>query len=272
MEQMKTIVKIPLGALKNEEFFQVGDQTLVAIESNNAEALKLRGVVNLFVESLVTARTKTEQQRMHPLSSTITGLAEHIDDVVMAIMNINRGHKRAVPTEQKSSAVITVPFIERSLSGFLSQNSFVKSEWLKTLFDEMDSNSALSAALTAMSLKPLLDDLRQSRTELVAKRNQRTREKLPLLAETNMAQVQHAKRMLRNLFTAIETNALLEPELDYEPLIANINGIIVEVMRVVNMRRTARVGVEAKNTTAPEAVNTSGAVLVNQSSSVKPSL
>lgn len=271
MEQMKTFIKIPLGALKNEEFFQVGDQTLVAIESNNAEALKLRGVVNLFVESLAAGRTKTELQRMHPLSSSITGLAEHIDDVVMAVMNINKGHKRTVPAEQKSSAVITVPFIEKSLSGFLSQNSFVKSEWLKTLFSEMDSNNTLSAAHTAMSLKPLLDDLRQSHTELVAKRNQRTREKLPQPAESNLAQIQHAKRMLRNLFTAIETNALLEPELNYKPLIANINSIVSEVMRVVNMRRSARVSVELKSTT-PEAVNTSGAATVSQTSSVKPSL
>jgi len=274
MEQMKKIDKIPLGILKDEEFFQIGDQVMVAIESNNAEALKLRGVFNLFGASLALARTKKKPQRVHPLSPTINELVEQIDYCVMSLMDINRGHKRSVPALQKVSAAITVPFIEDALGSFYKQNSFVKSEWLKAFFDEIDKNSPLSLALTAMSMKPMLDDLRTDYTELVDKRNQRTREKLPPAEETNLTQVQNSKRMLRNLFIAIETNAMLETELNYEPLIININSIISELMRIVNMRRNAQdaIVVEAKSTTAPEAIKPSEAATVNQESPIKPSL
>lgn len=222
--------KIPLGNLKNEEFFQVCDQTVVAISRNNAEALKIEKVVNLLKECLVTAREKTEPYQVHPLSPAIVALSTHIDDVVIALLSINRGHKRAVPIDLKVSAELTVPFIENSLTGFSAQNNLVKSEWLKSLFEKMDSNSALNLALIAMNQKPLLEDLRQAHTELVDKKNQRTREKLPPITESSLAQIQQAKCVLRNLFTTIETNALVEKELDYEPLIANINAIQAEVM------------------------------------------
>jgi hypothetical protein len=108
MEKMKTIDKIPLGVLKDEEFFQIGDQIMVAIESNNAEALKLRILSNLFNASLLLARTKNEPQRVHPLSPSISELASHIDYCAMSIMDINRGHKRAVPTLQKEPAAINL--------------------------------------------------------------------------------------------------------------------------------------------------------------------
>jgi hypothetical protein len=274
MEKMTTISKIPLGVLKNEEFFQIGDQTMVAIESNNCEALKLRGVINLFEESLVAARTKTDQQRMHPLTPPINALVEHIDNGIVALMSINRGHKRVVPIQQKLSAAITVPFIEGSFSDFPKQNIFVKAEWLKKFFNEIEKNNSLSDALTAMNLKPMLDDLRLSYTELMDKRTQRTREKSPLTVESNQSQIQHAKRMLRSLFMVIETNALLEKELNYEPLIININSILSEVMRGVNMRGAAKSNVseEVITKTAPESVNTSEAADVNQKNSDKPSL
>ena len=189
-------------------------------------------------------------------------------------MNINKGHKRTVPTLQKVSAAITVPFIEDSLGSFYKQNSFVKLEWLKAFFDEIDKNNALSLALIAMNMKPLLDDLKDAYTELVDNRNQRTREKLAPVTESNRIQINHAKSMLKSLFMTIETNAQLETALNYEPLINNINSILSEVMRVVNMRRTGKGDtiVEVKNTTAPEAVNTSGAATVNLASSIKPSL
>src|SRR5665647_963301 len=150
---MEKMMKIPLGVLKDEEFFQIGDQIMVAIESNNAEALKLRGVVNLFGVSLLLARTKIETQRGHPLSPFINVLGEQIDDCVMSIIDMNRGHKRAVPTLQKVSAAITVPFIEDTLGRFYKQNSFVKLEWLKSFFEEIDKNGPLSVALTTMSMK-----------------------------------------------------------------------------------------------------------------------
>jgi len=274
MEKMMKIDKIPMGILKDEEFFQIGDQVMVAIESNNAEALKLRGVFNLFDASLLLARTKKKPHRMHPLSPPINELVVQIDFCVMSLMDINRGHKRSVPALQKASAAITVPFIEDALGSFYKQNSFVKREWLKAFIDEIDKNSPLSVAMTAMNMKPMLDDLRTDYTELVDKRNQRTREKLPPVVESNLAQVQNAKRMLRNLFIAIETNAMLETELNYEPLIININSIISELMRIVNMRRNGMDAIveEVKSTTAPEAVIPSGAATVNQESPIKPSL
>ncbi len=274
MNNMVQISKIPMGVLKDEEFFQIGDQILVALESNNAEALKLGGVYNLFKESLSLARLKNKTKRMHPLSPSIILLTEEIHDWTMSILNINKGHKKAVPPLQKVSAAITVPFIEESLAGFTKQNSFVRRERLKAFFDEIDKNSTLSAALTTMNWKPLLDHLREMYTKLLDKRAQRNQEKLPPVTESNLFHLQQAKKMLRKLCMVIETNAMVETELNYEPLIFTINSIISELMRVVNMRRTGKndVPAEAKNTTAPEAIKPSGAATVNLESAIKPSL
>lgn len=275
---MKKIDKIPLGVLKNEEFFQIGDQILVAVENNNSEALKLSGVVTLFKGRLLAARTKNEQHKMHPLSPAINALTKQIYDQVLSLLDINKGHRRAVPSAQKIAAAITVPFIQESFKGFSVQNGFVKREWLKVFFDEMGANKALREALTVMNLKLILDDLHEMYTELVDKTNQRTREKMPLVDESNKSQILNAKHLLRSLFISIETNAMLETALDYEPLITNINGILSEVMRVVKMRNSLKgeagvgTGAETKNTTAPEAVKPSGADIVNEQGSIILSL
>ncbi len=267
MDKMNTFSKIPLGTVKDSEFFQVGDQTLAAVESNNAEALKLRGVYNLLAESLETARSKAEPVRKHPLSDEITGLNHEVDALLMAVTNINRGHKKAVTADLKSAAELTVPFIEKNLSGFQTKNNLEKSECLLNFFKEMDGNNALIGALEALSLKPLLNDLRLKQNELIAKKALRNKEKLPSVTETKLLQVQQAKFLFRKLLSTIETNALVEKELNYKPLIDNINNILAEANKVVNMRRAAQENKESvKNTTAPVAANLPGTAVTSETS------
>jgi len=267
MEKMNNFSKIPLGAFKDSEFFQVGDQVLAAVASNNAEALKLRGVSNLFAESLDVARSKAETVKKHPLSGEISELYQQIDNLLMAVININRGHKKAVTADLKSAAELTVPFIEKGLSGFQAKNSLEKGECLLNFFKEMDSNTALISALEALSLKPLLDDLKLKQTELIAKKALRNKEKLPSVTETKILQVQQAKNLFRKLLSAIETNALVEKDLDYKPLIDTINNILAEANKVLNMRRAAQVNQEgAKNTTAPVAANLPGTAVTTETS------
>jgi hypothetical protein len=267
MDKMNTFSKIPLGACKDSEFFQVGDQVLAAVASNNAEALKLRGVSNLFAESLDVARSKVDTVKKHPLSGEISELYLQIDNLLMAVININRGHKKAVTSDLKTAAELTVPFIEKSFKGLQTMNNYEKSECLLNFFKEMDSNTALISALVALSLKPLLDDLRLKRAELIAKKALRNKEKLPSVTETKLLQVQQAKNLFRKLLSTIETNALVEKDLDYKPLIDIINNILAEANKLVNMRRAAQDNQEgAKNTTAPVAANLPGTAVTTETS------
>jgi len=70
----------------------------------------------------------------------------------------------------------------------------------------------------------------------------------------------NAANMLRKLLGTIETNALVETELNYKPLIAEVNATIAEYKKVLTIRKaTKKTKATAQNATAPVAA-TSGTV------------
>jgi len=255
METVNLISKLPLGSMRAEEALQVGDQLLAATVSYRTEAFKLLGVCNLLTESIEAARATTETVKAHPLSAAIAELAEKVDNEVLALLSINRGHKRTVPLQFTAAAATTVPFIEKAFAGYSTSNVLIKSERLVDFFATIDSKPELSSAMEAVSLKPLTDELRNLQTELLTLREKRTKEKVGPVTETKLLQVAQVKSMIRRLLTTIETNAMTEPDVDYKPLIANINNIAAEVKKIVNMRRAAQRNnlASATNATAPVA-------------------
>lgn len=258
METVSIFSKLPLGSMRAEETLQVGDQLLAATVSYRTEAFKLLGVCNLLTESIEAARATTETVKAHPLSAAIAELAEKVDNDVLALSGINRGHKKAVPEQFTAAAALTVPFIEKAFAGYSISNVLIKSERLVDFFATIDSKPELSSALEALSLKPLIDELRNRQTELLTLRERRTKEKKAAVTQTKLLQVAQVKSMIRRLLTTIETNAMTEPDIDYKPLIANINNIMAEVKKIVNMRRAAQRNslASAQNATAPAAPTT----------------
>lgn len=258
MEPVNKISKLNLGSLRAEEALQVGDQLLAATVNYRTVAFKLLGVCNLLSSSIDVARGKSETVRSHPLSAAIAELAEKVDNEVMALVNINRGHKKAVPLQLATAAATTVPFIEKSFTGYSTSNVLIKNERLVDFFATIDSKPELSSALEDMSMKPLIDDLRASQTELLTLRERRTKEKAAPITETKLLQIAQVKSAIRRLLNTIETNVLTEPDIDYNPLIDNINNILAEVNRIVNIRRTTQRNslATAQKATAPAAATT----------------
>jgi len=256
MEPVKNF-SISMAELKLEEFLQFGNDVVNVVKKSNASDLGLAGVLNLAEAGMVEANNYSKEDRKHPLSAEIETLRAERDKRVVALTIHMKGYKQAPADNVKAEVALAVPMLEVFVNGYLKMNAFVKSQRLKMLFAKITSESSFENALQAIGLKALLDEIQLLETQSLALVAERRSTQLEKVGDSTNKIKLNAANMLRKLLGTIETNALVKTELNYKPLIDEVNATIAEYKKLLTIRKAAKkTKATALNATAPAAVTT----------------
>lgn len=255
---MNTMKLISLSAvdLTKEEYLQYATDILGVVKKSNVSDFGLTGVYNLAEAGLAEASNYSKEERRHPLSADIDADRLLRDQKITAVIALAKGYKQAPAATIKSAVELAVPELEVHLAGFTRANNFVKSQRLKMLFAKMDADTELTNALQVIGLKSYLDETKAVEANmktLVENRRATKPEKNGTLAVTIFA---NSASMLRKLLTTIETNATVETDKDFKPLISELNAVIAEFKLLLKIRKAHRKTPSATNATAPAAATT----------------
>lgn len=273
MENSKiSINRVPLGLIRTLEYPGLAHDILDIVEKHDVVAIKIHGVVNLYKESLLNVDKISVRERSHPVSLEIENLRNERDKFASAIVSHILGYKKAVAGLNQQAAQLAIPFLEKYFNGLYKMNNFAKSKIYNLMFTEIEGSSELSTALQTLGFMVVLDELKVKNLVLTSKMKERRLSKSETEKPMSKQAILGSAKSMRNLFKAIEINQMTEPDINYTPLIAELNETLIEYNSLLTQRKSLLTKEAIKKVTAPESVNTSEAANVNPKNSDKPSL
>ncbi|MFZ4455777.1 MAG: DUF6261 family protein [Bacteroidales bacterium] len=235
----KFITYVSFARLANLEFMRLVMKLVHVVAKHDPAALKIEGVYNLLVALLPKLKTLQVKSSKHPNSTELKVLRLKRRSLLVVIT----GKMRLLPKAQvdvlSAPSALVLPLLEKYLKNIVADKLNTQSEKINELFDELNGNAAVNAALATLGLKPYFDELKaiQSSIEQTgdAQLENKSVKKLKVLNHEIRAELYDA---MTDLFNAIEIAKKENKELDYTALISEVNELLKPYQTDIKSRST----------------------------------
>lgn len=233
------IIKIPYNRLLKLEFPEMAQLLINAVEWYEPETLLIKEIFDKLVEQTPQIESLKVGYGPHPITEELAPLRKKR---LMYAANIV--HKMGVILVEdenvKSKEVREAKILINLYLLYLgkSRNEDVINQKLTQFFREVETNVSFSAALRTFDFMGDIENLELSHADvqsLLRSRLQHIKQRPKAETAKNVKSIRKA---LTNLFMQIEVAKVKHPELDYNPLIKDVNGIIEKYIEHANMRDT----------------------------------
>ena len=233
----KVIREIPYSRLYKLEVPRLAKKVIEIIERHNPEELLIKEVFDLLVAEKPHIDALNPPYGPHPITEQLSPFRRKL---LMYASSIRREMSVIVREDelvQSEDVKIAKIFIDSYLINLGSnRNEELICEKVDQFFMEIDKNEELEIILTTLDLSKKLDNLRSANAtlqELLRRRltstSQRPKEKTDTL-------VNYVCEALHNMFLQIKVAQLKNKELDYLPLINELNEQLNLYRNLINIR------------------------------------
>ena len=235
----KKIKRVQVRRVSKHEVMNLISKTVVVAEMHNPEELHIDvmlGRLKAIVPEIVSMDVAFGA---YPETVDLIDLRVQLDNVVGGISFQARALSRSKLDVYSAEVELLVPVIKRYLKGTYKDTTDTLIDKSQKLILQIDSDVALTAAVAKVSLKVYLDQLDVLLKGYHAKQSKRlvTKKERPRY-DTNETKVKVGKA-LSNFLDAVEVAKEEYQELDFEPLVINLNELYVKY-KSVNKSVTTR--------------------------------
>lgn len=234
----KIFIPITFSRLWKNEFRDLVNLVIEFLIQYDPVTLDLKFVY----DKLVTAQTALSQLHVpygaNPKTEVLMDKRRKRSKLVRAIVAQIRVLKQA-------NAVINIPyldelapFVDRYLSPVIESNSSTMTDVLKEMFLALDADSAIKDAITHLNLQSRFDELKALQSGFTQTFIQRSNIRAQRTDVVTGDVRENAELALTKLLNEIELMQMKHPELDYNPLIKNLNNTFTFYMSLVKTRST----------------------------------
>ncbi len=234
----QTICRVPATAIRLLEYPEFATSVIEIVEKQDLEALKIKGVTDLLKAELPEIEKITVKERYHPITKELLTLKANRDKTLGAILSLIQGYKKQQVPALADAVFIALPFLDRFLTKINRNSNFIKNKKIDLLFFELAGNQEVKAALQTLGFTVLLDDLKTNYQAILAKQKNRRESKSVTPRVKGRKIVVNATVAMNNLFRTIEINQLVEKNVDYLPLINELNEMLIEYKTLLTQRST----------------------------------
>lgn len=247
---MKIIFYSNLSEIRKFEIQSVTESVVGIVLKHNPTSLYIQGMLNLLqTEMSGLSKLTVTVNNSYPQQDEAIQLRRRRDRVLQAIKSHAIAVEKAGVNDQAEHAAIVLPVINRYLKGFNSNNRGEKSEKVGQLLSLL-STAEMITALNKLGMTPYIDELKVIQTAVTANAAYRR----DAIVSRTKSQTQEIKAKvlyaLRNLLKAIELASIEHTDLDYTPLINELNNYLATLSGVLKARRTRRMNAVKKETAA----------------------
>lgn len=233
-----TICRIPASAIRILEYPDFATNVIEIVEKHNPETLKISGVIDLLKAEVPEIEKITINERYHPMTKELKTLRANRDKTLGAILSLIQGYKKQQVPALAAAVFIAIPFLDRFLTKINRNSNFIKNKKIDLMLIELAGNEALKAAFQTLGFTVLLDDLKTNYQAIVATQKNRRLSKSTTQRVECRKIIVKAQIAMNNLFRTIEINQLVEKNVDYLPLINELNEMLIEYKTLLTQRRT----------------------------------
>jgi len=253
------LYNITLNKMQKVEFPQFAKEMLQIIEKHKSEELKLQVVNNLLADTMPALAAMKVRQSKHELTIRIKALhAERCQNANMIVSYLNvylRDSNRLVDAQKVENCI-------RNHFAHINRWGAVKaSEHFDMFFAKVEADSAIAAALEALSLSGIVHKAKAAHSEYRVLNEQR-RNDINKKADkfTAVARALVSKNVKAAL-QIIDSAVLLYPDVDYSALIAELNALIAQYKAKLKARSTRNANKLLNATTAASSTKTVAAAV-----------
>lgn len=230
------LLNLRLSKLWKLERVEYVNQVIKIVDEHDPEALKISDMYNLLVARQPEIDQLNVRYRAHPMTVSIQHLRSlrglHISNILGRLKLVRKekgdldGDVRLVRTE-----------IDRHFGNFRSsKNEAIKIQKVDKFNTAVEASQELEEALSELGFTSLMNDLRSVHSRI--KSNSELRNKsIAARPQTKTNDLQKVvDDSIVNLFTDIRLAMLRNPEINYNPLIADLNKVTLNFDNYINIR------------------------------------
>lgn len=229
---------LPLESrVPNIEFGQAYTRSVEIAESYEPEELQILTPFTHVKDAISLAAELVAKPKKQALTAVQAASISKMQKQAATLLK----HVRALQGEPNQASATDIAhvfhFVEKHLKGLRKSNSYRQVRIIQGMVDEMNQNVTVKQAVETLGFSKFFEILHDEflKFDTVYKQRRKT------LAEKEKARNLKIKRklyfLLRQLFTAIEVAEIQHPELEYTPLINELNQEIIRCNLSVMQRK-----------------------------------
>lgn len=235
---------------------------LAIVEKHDPTALFIVGMYNLLLELKPLLDILTVKYDGYPVTKEFVKQRALRNKLLSAILSHITAIEKAEVASTAQHASLAVPYLKRYLKGITVANSTVKTGKVDQLLISLEENAEIKTALTALGTTAYIDEL-SSCQQIINQGESHRREILSVRTNFNSknAQVKIAYA-ISNLLNAIELARVEHTDIDYMPLINELNVLLSSKQTMIKSRITRSKNSEANKTTTVASSTTTTATAI----------
>ena len=214
------------------------EEILKSVEKYNPVTLKIAGMYNLLSELRPLLSILAVKYDGYPNSEVVKAQVKMRNNLLGAISSHVVAIEKAGVSTTAQQARLAVPYLKSFLSGISTYSPIIKSGRVNQMLIGLTDNDEMNNALTALGLAGYMDELRACQQSV----NQGETHRKEILAIKPKFNNKDAKARvisaIEHLLKAIDLAKVEHTDLDYMPLINELNVVLTNRQSVVKSRST----------------------------------
>ena len=270
MNKKNIFVSITFSRLRKNEFRNLVNQVVEFLAQQNLQSLDLQFVYDLMKRAQAILRL----MKVPAIASKETAELMEKKDKRKSLIRTLVGQVRLL---KRTNEVYSIPqleivssFVETYLNPIVQSDSQKQTDILEEMFGEMEGDTELNEAISNLNLKTSFDALKLLQDGFVQTFIQRSNLQSVVQRVNTVDVKSEATIALTKLMYEIELMQMKHSDVDYNPLINNLNQTFTLYMSQIKARQTSKKQIVAKSkvstiqTTTTAQNGNSGAVAVVQ--------
>jgi len=234
----KTITPISLTRVPTLEFPELAETLVRIVDQYGAETMFIKDTADALKERVQSVEALKVKERKHPESKVIQTLFAKRRDIIAAMVRQTKAEQKANLSSQAAQLQLVVPFIEKYWNDVRSLNEKTINSCMKQMLAEVDTIEEIKLAFDALGLTIYLTELRTIETTLFDSREKRRKSK-SIAPKVDSKQVRGSvSETITDLVHAIELARKAHPEVDYTPMITEINQLFTSYQSEIKAHST----------------------------------
>ena len=233
---MAAIEKIALTKLLKLELPQFVEQVTAIVEKHNPTKLKLQNAIKLLHNQCNKMNLLSVPYGPHPLTQRIYELnIKRLEHAAAISMQVNLQKKLAMP-HKKEFISLAYPAVRDHLHYLRQNNQPTIDRIIAIFFNHLKDNPEVQNALEKLELKYNLRELEKANDEHCKLSSIRSKEISQRPKSVSAAVQKEAQYVLRGVFEQINFHQFSYEDLNYTPLISELNRLIARFRGLINTR------------------------------------
>lgn len=246
----KYLFSLNFSRIRKFEYPELINGVVEIVEKHNPEQLGILGMYNLLLEVLPQLDELTVSYGSHPLTADLIEYRTKRSKLIRSLLAQTTAKNKAGVSALTAHTAVALPFLQRYFSKLSATNSRILSEEVNKMLAELAKDDALKAAFTALNLTVTTDELKRIQQSIKQNVSLRRAELAGRAKADTTAITNNVSIALDNLLKAIELAKVEHSDLDYMPLVNELNGLIGNYQVLIKSRITRSKNLAKKTTVA----------------------